>query len=285
MAILPKSFMEATVVLGSIQKPSQVSWFATGFIVGRYEGVDEKGQKKYTTYLVTNKHVVEGQTSLQMQFNSANGISINTTTLKKGRLRLYSEHPDPEVDIIANRININGAMENGAIVSFFQLDDQALGKASMKQTGVEEGSLVYSLGFPVSLANDLVDSINKAPVCRLGCVSRIEHLYHNNNAKFYIIDAPVYPGNSGGPIINRPEMISIQGTPVNSTANLIGIVSAYIPYRENLMSTQTGRIRMVNEENSGLTVVFPVDDIKEVVELERTRSTGIQSGQKMEGLN
>ena len=66
MAILPKSFMEATVVLGSIQKPSQVSWFATGFIVGRYEGVDEKGQKKYTTYLVTNKHVVEGQTSLQM---------------------------------------------------------------------------------------------------------------------------------------------------------------------------------------------------------------------------
>lgn len=174
---------------------------------------------------------------------------------------------------------------NGAIVSFFQLDDQALGKASMKQTGVEEGSLVYSLGFPVSLANDLVDSINKAPVCRLGCVSRIEHLYHNNNAKFYIIDAPVYPGNSGGPIINRPEMISIQGTPVNSTANLIGIVSAYIPYRENLMSTQTGRIRMVNEENSGLTVVFPVDDIKEVVELERTRSTGLQSGQKMDGLN
>ena len=72
---------------------------------------------------------------------------------------------------------------------------------------------------------------------------------------------------------------------MNSTANLIGIVSAYIPYRENLMSTQTGRIRMVNEENSGLTVVFPVDDIKEVVELERTRSTGLQSGQKMEGLN
>ena len=50
------------------------------------------------------------------------------------------------------------------------------------------------------------------------------------------------------------------------------------------MSTQTCRIRMVNEENSGLTVVFPVDDIKEVVELERTRSTGLQSGQKMDGL-
>ena len=86
---------------------------------------------------------------------------------------MFSEHPDPEIDIIANRINVNGAIENGAIVSFFQLDDQALDKAAMKNTGVSEGSLVYALGFPVSLDNGLVDSISKAPVCRLGCVSRI----------------------------------------------------------------------------------------------------------------
>lgn len=284
MAILPQTYTEATVVLGVATHSSQVTWFATGFIVGRYEGLDETEQKKYTTYLITNKHVVQNHNALHLQFNSATGTSLSTTTLRKGKHLNYSEHPDQEIDIIANRINVNGAIENGAIVSFFQLDDQALNKAAMKSTGVTEGTLVYALGFPVSLDDGLVDSISKAPVCRLGCVSRIEHLYHNNNAKFFIIDAATYPGNSGGPVINRPEIISITNTPQNDTANLIGIVSAYIPYREQLMSTQTQRIRMVNEENSGLTVVYPVDYIAEVVEIERTRSTGLQPHQKMPNL-
>lgn len=284
MAILPQNYTEATVVLGVTTTPNQVTWFATGFIVGRYEGTDENGQKKYTTYLITNKHVVKDCNALHLQFNSANGTSLSTTTLTKGKQLNYSGHPDPEIDIIANRINVNGAIENGAIVSFFQLDDQALNKNAMKTTGVAEGTLVYALGFPISLDNGLVDSISKAPVCRLGCISRIEHLYHNNNAKFFIIDAATYPGNSGGPVINRPEIISITNTPRNDTANLIGIVSAYIPYREQLMSTQTRRIRMVNEENSGLTVVYPVDYIAEVVEIERTRSTGLQQNQKLPNL-
>jgi len=82
----------------------------------------------------------------------------------------------------------------------------------MKNSGVTEGALVYVLGFPVSLDSGLVDTISKAPVCRLGCVSRIEHLYHNNSAKFFIIDATTYPGNSGGPVINRPEFISMRIT-------------------------------------------------------------------------
>lgn len=45
MAILPQNYTEATVVLGVTTTPNQVTWFATGFIVGRYEGTDENGQK------------------------------------------------------------------------------------------------------------------------------------------------------------------------------------------------------------------------------------------------
>ena len=65
--------------------------------------------------------------------------------------------------------------------------------------------------------------------------------------------------------------MSISGTPNNDRANLIGILSAYIPYRETLYSRQTGRDRMIQEENSGLTIVHPVDRIKEVVEIEWNR--------------
>ena len=66
------------------------------------------------------------------------------------------------------------------------------------------------------------------------------------------------------------ENIAITDTPYNTSANLIGLVSAYLPYREVLCSTQTHRDRMISEENSGLTVVVSVDSIKEVVEIERT---------------
>ena len=68
--------------------------------------------------------------------------------------------------------------------------------------------------------------------------------------------------------MSRPEHISIDGTPNNTSANLIGILSAYIPYRETLYSRQTGLDRMIQEENSGSTIVHPVDRIKEVVEME-----------------
>ena len=59
-------------------------------------------------------------------------------------------------------------------------------------------------------------------------------------------------------------------------AKLLGIVCAYIPYRESLYSRQTERERSVMEENSGLTVVQPVDGIREVVDIERNRITLMQ---------
>lgn len=65
--------------------------------------------------------------------------------------------------------------------------------------------------------------------------------------------------------------MSLLGTSSNFNANLIGILSAYIPYKDVMISQQTQEIRMVQTENSGLTVVHPVDRIKEVVLLEWDR--------------
>lgn len=119
---------------------------------------------------------------------------------------------------------------------------------------------------------NLVDVI-KTPICRLGCISRVTDAFikEQENPTF-LVDAQTFPGNSGGPIISRPESMSISGTPANNNANLIGILSAYITYRDTLVSQQTGQNIMIREENSGLTIVHPVDRIKEVVELEWERA-------------
>ncbi len=46
----------------------------------------------------------------------------------------------------------------------------------------------------------------------------------------------------------------------------IGIIGEYLPYQEVAISTQTGRPRVVFEENTGLSRVWSVNFIREIVE-------------------
>ena len=271
MSMIPSIFFDATVALGRKEQNGKTRWFASGFFVGRKENGNN-----YSVYLITNKHVVNNQKVLEMQFNSKTGIKQYSCNLyTEQQSKCFSEHPTD--DVVAISVNINGALAVGAEVSFFELDHHALTMQQMKATGISEGTLVYTLGFPVSLqGNDqcVVNGIYKSPIVRLGCIAKIEDNYHAKGKTEYIIDSTVFPGNSGGPVINRPEIVAITNTPMNTSSNLIGIISRYIAYRETLISTQTGNLRSIAEENSGLSIVIPVDSIIPTVEIERKRALG-----------
>ena len=73
----------------------------------------------------------------------------------------------------------------------------------------------------------------------------------------------VFPGNSGGPVFLRPETTALQGTNPHMASKLIGVVHAYLPYFDAAISQQTGRPRVIFEENSGLARVETVDGILE----------------------
>lgn len=268
MAIIPAFFMDAVVALGVEISKGQKVWVGTGFLLGRKEKSDPS---KSTIYIITNKHVVANQKMLYVRFNNNGTVGVKDLPmeLETNGEKHYSEHKRPHTDIVAIQINPNVIIENQLRLSFFDEDDHALTLEQMMSTGVEEGSLVYALGFPMNLVNDMV----RTPICRLGCISRVTDAFMNaKKADMFLVDAQTFPGNSGGPIVSRPEHMSIQGTPRNDKANLIGILSAYIPYRDTLVSEQTRQAIMIREENSGLTIVHPVDRIKEVVELEWKRA-------------
>lgn len=273
MAIIPDFFLNAVVAIGVDQSKDEKHWIGTGFIVGRKE---TDNPTLSTHYIVTNKHVIKNQKYVYVRFNSLGGSLV-----KDYRIDLYDEdgkqlftpHPHEKTDVIALQILPQTLINDKSIWGSFDLEDHALTLDKMKTTGVQEGSLVYALGFPM----DLVDPI-KVPICRLGCISRVSDAFLLKKKKpVFLVDAQTFPGNSGGPIISRPEYISIDGTPNNTSANLIGILSAYIPYRETLYSAQTGNARMIQEENSGLTVVHPVERIQEVVELEWQRIEAVRA--------
>lgn len=277
MAIIPERFMNAVVAIGIDQFDidGKRVWIGSGFIVKRKE---LQNSNFSTYYIITNKHVIRNLRQIYMRFNSLSGAFVKDYNINlydnMGR-PLFSAHSNQGTDIVAIQFTPQTLINDMSIWDAFDLDTHTLTLEQMQSTGVEEGSFVYALGFPMNLVHEI-----KSPICRLGCVSRIRDAFLlSQNYPTFLVDAQTFPGNSGGPIISRPEQMSIVGTPTNSCANLIGILSAYLPYKDVLICQQTGEVQMIQTENSGLTVVHPVDRIKEVVEMEWQRNERLKNAQ------
>ena len=178
--------------------------------------------------------------------------------------KVYSEHPDPLVDVAC--VYIDGLIMQRELgkISCFILENHALDRKEMLDNEITEGALVYTLGFPVGL----VGLDTKVPICRLGCISKIKEPVNN---KGYLIDTQNFPGSSGSPVINRLEAIYLEGSKHYDRTSLVGIIAAYIPYEQQLVSSQTGKLMQITQENSGLAIAYSVDAIKEVLELESNR--------------
>lgn len=271
MALIPEFYMDAVVALGVEQQTGQKKWCATGFLVGKK--VDENA---YQIFLVTNKHVFQGEKHMLVRLNlphttTAKDFSIDL--IKDNGEKVYSEHPNNVVDVAC--VYINGAFVQKELggISYFELDSHTLTRKEMLENEIVEGSLVYTLGFPAGL----VGVTTKAPLCRLGCISRIKE---SVNVEGFMLDTQNFPGSSGSPVINRLETSFLEGSKHFNKTCLIGILASYIPYADKLTSFQTGKVMQITQENSGLAIAYSVDAIKEVIELETKRIEAIFTEQK-----
>lgn len=103
------------------------------------------------------------------------------------------------------------------------------------------------------------------PIVRGGIISII-----NEDSTFYV-DGSAFPGNSGSPVFLKPsplrftdDGLALGGDKIGG--RFVGIVGEYIPYQETAVSTQTGRTRVVFEENTGLSRVWSVSFITDIIE-------------------
>src|SRR5690606_36629166 len=126
---------------------------------------------------------------------------------------------------------------------------------------MHEGDGVYIIGFPMGL----IGAHRNYAIVRGGCVARIRDSLAGT-ASTFLVDSFIFPGNSGGPVVAKPEVMSITGTQALGSAKLTGIITGYLPYRDVAVSQQTQRPRIIFEENSGLAQVLPVDRVREAVE-------------------
>jgi hypothetical protein len=112
----------------------------------------------------------------------------------------------------------------------------------------------FILGYPNSLSSTQQPQIEpKKPLLRKGIVAGL-----NNSNQTIILDCPVYFGNSGG-LAMEVEQIDL----TQKRFWIIGVVSQFIPFIEEMQSRQMGYINR-NFENSGYSVVVPIDTILEL---------------------
>ena len=263
MALIPPFFLDCVVAVGFPEDDGSKKWSASGFLYGKLveEGSAEK--KTYEIFLVTNRHVFEGLESAFVRFNpkaDEPARDYELTLSEAGQVKWHA-HPDLEVDVAVIPINARFLRDRDIQFNYFRSDEHLADRATASKLGFTEGDTVYVLGFPMGL----VGKERSFVIVRSGCFARIRDTLVGSS-KELLIDAPIFPGNSGGPVVTKPEIVAIQGTKSVDSAYLIGIVTSYVPYRDVAVSSQTGQPRIVFEENSGLASVLPMDFVVEAIQ-------------------
>ena len=266
MALITEYFFDTVVALGIPSPDGSVRYTATGFLYGHPAGTNEKGEPAYWVYLVTNRHVIEGSTDIIVRFNALPGAENPTYRISMSNSELtahWIDHPDSNCDVAVLSIDafVPRMEESGIKLSFICEGAHTTTLDEMRNSEFGEGNEVFVLGFPLGMAGITQNYV----ILRQGAIARIRDWYRDD-AKSFLIDSLIFPGNSGGPVFAKPVFASYGNKP-RIDLKLIGMVSGYLPYTEIASSHQTGRPKIVFEENSGLAEVVPIDAIQKTVSI------------------
>ena len=263
---------------------------ASGFLYGEFIEKVNETKGGYQVYLVTNTHVLKDIERAELEqirrfknqkveapkaFASFNplgeGPATDDWTLPlrdKDGAPGYIAHHDADVAVVAID---TGVLDKAKMTyRFFRSNLDVADRDKANELGFSEGDGIYILGFPMNLVGEGRNYV----IAREGSIARIRDALAGTMNEF-LVDALVFPGNSGGPVILRPEFTSIKGTASQKRSYLIGMVKSYIPYQDVAISRQTKRVRIIFEENSGLASVIPMDFVKELIkkDMERRRAS------------
>ncbi|BAS18672.1 serine-Type endopeptidase (plasmid) [Arthrobacter sp. Hiyo8] len=235
----------------------------TGFII------NYPAQEGHRLVLITNKHVFDGAEQVAFTMpaaeNTAEPASRGTRTLVTGfGAQTWVGHPDSGVDIGAMFFaDVVKAMENGGAAPFyrgFRPEQLVTRDTANSLDSIEQ---ITMIGYP----NGLFDQSSMLPIARRGqTATPIFDDY--NNLPAFLIDASVFPGSSGSPVVlyDRGTFTTRDGsTHSGSRMALLGVVAAVHTRQVN------GVVQMVSagiatfDDMIDLGIVFKASAIQETV--------------------
>ena len=261
MSLLPRDYLNAVVLIETTADGASFAPIASGFLAGFRTGEKgEAGEELYRVFLVTNRHVFHGKKEVVLRFNISEGGSKRYVLhLEDTNGPKWRKHEKEKADVAVIPINVK-ALESDHIAFWFFPEDNMAFKNTVNELGITQGDDIFVLGFPMGIAGEEKNYV----IVRSGVIARLDDEIIDRHSEF-LIDASVFPGNSGGPVVLKPSMVSIRGTKPVNKAYLLGVVKNYIPYKEDAVGLQTRQLRITFMENSGLAGVVPMDFVKGAV--------------------
>lgn len=270
MSLIPLHYLNSVVSIevANIDNKghTQMRSIATGFLVGKPSGDrNEKNEVLYKLFIVTNRHVYQNQKTFLREvffrFNTQDDKShyFKVNLLKDDGNPLWLMHKNEKVDLAI--LPINDEVINAAKIKYYFFHGEDLFYAKdFGAKNISTGDGLFVLGFPMSIRGKARNFV----IVRQGIIARVDEEVLED--AFFYIDASAYPGNSGGPVIHKPEIVAITGTHSNSSAGLIGVISSGETYSDAAISQQTGEPRIIFTEQTGLVRVVPVELIFEIID-------------------
>ena len=181
----------------------------------------------------------------------------------------------PSADVAVCRVDPAVLLENN--VQFMALVNGYTRERAMAAS-LLEGDSVFLIGFPSGWREGRQDY----PVVRYGVLAQVRGWYNQEHATF-LVDGSGFGGNSGGPVVTKPEISAVTGwSDARITeSKLIGMVSGVT--REPVEVSElrvldtagsTGETKPVFLQHSDLIEVVPVDLIEETIELAKANKAG-----------
>lgn len=250
MSSLINDIKRTIVFLGTINEKKERQFYATAFLVNIQN----------IMHLVTAKHVVKDPNtdefidSHMMTFFNLKDGTIGSRSIKDIKNNLLVDwifHENKEVDIAIIPFGMNPEDDVKTIPETLFL-------------GADDLFVLYDVFF-LAYQPGVLPQNRISPIIRSGVISLI------NDDKTFYIDASAFPGNSGSPVFLKPSALSFNEKTFHIGGfkfggRFVGIIGEYVPYQEFAISSQTGRTRIVFEENTGLSKVWSISFIKEVLE-------------------
>lgn len=245
-----EGWLDAVISIEQGGEGKETKPLGTGFLVNTVAG---------TTALVTAAHVVlkddKGPRDLS---NLEPSLSFRRSDVEAGQESVAdaeltawgggSWHFSAEADLAVRKFGWPKSGPQAMAIPVAQF---------IEDISVEVGGPVLVLGFPTGLRS----TTHKEPIVRRGMVARV-------GPEGLMVEAFVFPGNSGGPIVYVPVLKVGRGLnqPVLNEEKLLGMITSYVPYRDVAVSSRTGNPRVLFEENSGLSEAVTASMISALLE-------------------
>lgn len=206
---------------------SQGAGLGTGFFWMKTPDSEGRAQ----LFLVTNKHVIEGQNSAELHFiggsNAAPRLGEEIAVTVDDPPSHFAGHPDPTIDVALMPVGgvISQLRTSGRQV-FFRAVSEAQAATTESLAAYEPIEPVTFIGYP----NGLYDTTSLLPIVRRGHSATALTIDYEGRPIF-LVDASVFPGSSGSPVFlmrnpSAPDKygnIVIGGTP---EVIFLGVVAA-----------------------------------------------------------